>query len=285
MIGDRRDRWRVATLNLWNRQGPWPERLALLRAELANLDVDAIALQEVMAFTGLPNQAEELVADLGGDRWNVHYAPAMDVGHGLTLGNAIASRHPLRDCETLALPTPPHVVARGVAFARIELPHGPMPLFATHLTFQLHLGSARRDQVLALTAQVAQRAPIGGPPPVLAGDFNAEPDSDEMRYLRGLTGLGGPTVFFADCWWATRDFSADPHAAGHTFDRTRNRFAALAHEPPRRIDYIYVRGPDRNLRGEPLGCELAFTGAQNDVWPSDHFGLVAEIQAAPRPTV
>jgi hypothetical protein len=29
------------------------------------------------------------------------------------------------------------------------------------------------------------------------GDFNAEPDSDEIRFLRGLTGFGGPCVYFA----------------------------------------------------------------------------------------
>ena len=38
---------------------------------------------------------------------------------------------------------------------------------------------------------------------------------------------------------------------GFTFDR-RNPNAARSHEPPRRIDYIFVRGPDRRLRGEPL---------------------------------
>ncbi|MNC88930.1 hypothetical protein D3C83_48050 [compost metagenome] len=68
---------------------------------------------------------------------------------------------------------------------------------------------------------------------------------------------------------------------GATFDR-RNRFAALAHEPPRRIDYIFVRGPDRKFRGEPLSTRLAFATPTGDVWPSDHFGLVTEIAVSPR---
>jgi endonuclease/exonuclease/phosphatase family metal-dependent hydrolase len=274
---DRRDRWRIATLNIWNRQGPWPERLALIREQLSHLDVDALALQEVLALPGHPSQADDIVAGLG---WNVHHAPAMTIGGGLTFGNAIASRHALLDTATLPLPTPPNLEARGVAFARVDAPHGPIPLFCTHFSFELHVGSARCEQVRALTAMVAERAPIGGPPPIVCGDFNAEPDSDEMRYLRGLTGLGGKTVYFADCYAATRD-RAGTHDPGFTFDR-RNPFAALSHEPPRRIDYIYVRGPDRSLRGEPLTCELAFTESRADIWPSDHFGVVADIHAAPR---
>jgi endonuclease/exonuclease/phosphatase family metal-dependent hydrolase len=211
----------------------------------------------------------------------------MTIGPGLTLGNAIASPHPLRDAAALPLPGPAGVETRATAFARVDLPHGPMPLFVTHLTYQLHLGHLRCDQVRTLAGQVAELAPIGGPPAVLAGDFNAEPDSDEMRYLRGLTGLAGPTTYFADCWHSTRDL-VDPSAPsapatpGYTFDRT-NPFAARAHEPPRRIDYVYVRGPDRNLRGEPVACELAFARPHGDIWPSDHFGVVADIHAAPRP--
>ncbi|MCC6902415.1 MAG: hypothetical protein IT377_25815 [Polyangiaceae bacterium] len=51
--------------------------------------------------------------------------------------------------------------------------------------------------------------------------------------------------------------------------------------PPRRIDYIFVRGPDRQLRGEPLETRLGFASSKPDesgeLWPSDHFGMVTEI--------
>jgi endonuclease/exonuclease/phosphatase family metal-dependent hydrolase len=275
---DRRDRWRIATLNIWNRQGPWPERVALIREQLLALDVDALALQEVLAFAGLPTQADEIISGLG---WNAYYAPAMTIGGGLTFGNAIVSPHALLDTAAFPLPTPPNLEARSVAFARVDAPHGPIPLFCTHLSWELHVGAARCAQVRALADLVAGRVPLGsGPPPILCGDFNAEPDSDEMRFLRGLTGLGGNTVFFADCYEATRD-RAGNDAPGFTFDR-RNRYAANAHEPPRRIDYIYSRGPDRSLRGEPMTCELAFTEPRGDIWPSDHFGVIAELYAAPR---
>lgn len=265
--------WRTVTLNIWNRQGPWAQRLPLIQKGLAALEPDFVALQEVLGFTGMPSQAHEIAAGLG---WNVHHVPAWNIGGGLTFGNAIISRHPLVDTQSLPLPSPPEVDTRTVAFARVELPHGPAPVFATHLTFQHHLGHARCEQVRALADHVAALAPVDGPPPVLLGDFNADPDSDEMRFLRGLTTLGGKSVYLADCWSATGRL--DP---GYTYDR-RNPYALRSREPSRRIDYIYVR-PGKHLVGEPLRAEVALHEPADGVWPSDHFAVVADIHAAPRP--
>jgi endonuclease/exonuclease/phosphatase family metal-dependent hydrolase len=264
--------WRVATFNIWNRQGPWERRLPLIREGLRALDADAIALQEVLALGGR-TQADEIVDGWG---WHVHHAPAWQIGGGLTFGNAIISPHRLLDCDAFSLPTPHGLDTRSVVFARVDAPHGPMPLFATHLTVQFHLGRTRCEQVRVLADEVAKRAPIGGPPPVLAGDFNAHPDSDEIRFLRGLATLDGASVYFADCWTAT---GAEGH--GFTYDR-RNPYALRAHEPSNRIDYVFVRGPDAHLRGEPLSARVALDTPADGVWPSDHFAVVAEIHAAPR---
>ena len=89
-----------------------------------------------------------------------------------------------------------------------------------------------------------------------------------------MCALEGKTVYFADAW----AFAGE--GPGYTFDRA-NHYAAKAREPSRRIDYIFVRGPDRQFRGEPLRAELAFNAAElasaEPVWPSDHFGLVADL--------
>ncbi len=270
------DRLRVATFNLWNRQGPWPRRLPLIRAGLAGLGADVIALQEVLGFPGQPSQADE-VAPAG---WHVHHAPAWAIGGGLTFGNAILSPHPLIDVAALPLPTPPGLDTRSVAFARVDVASGPVPIFATHLSHQLHLGHVRCAQVRALADHVHALAPIDGPPPILLGDFNAEPDSDEMRFLRGLCPLGGASVYFADAWAATAD--ADPtRGPGFTYHR-RNPYALRTREPSRRIDYVYVRGPDRTLRGEPLAAWLALDEPTDGVWPSDHAAVVADVQLGGR---
>ncbi|HET7503650.1 MAG TPA: endonuclease/exonuclease/phosphatase family protein [Kofleriaceae bacterium] len=265
--------WRVATFNIWNRQGRWERRLPLIRDGLAALDADVIGLQEVLAFEGLPNQADEIAAGLG---WNVYHAPAWQIGGGLTFGNAILSPHRLLDTECVALPTPPGLDTRSAVFARVDAPHGPIPVMVTHLTVQFHLCHVRREQVVALADAIARLAPIGEPPPVLLGDFNAQPDSDEIRFLRGLTSLDGRSVYFADCWAAS-----GASGAGYTYDR-RNPYALRSHEPSSRIDYVFVRGPDARLRGEPIGARLALDQPVDGVWPSDHFAVVADIHAAPR---
>lgn len=268
----RHDIWRVVTFNIWHRSGPWPERLRLIRDGLQALDADVIGLQEVLAFPGLPSQADEIAAGMG---WNVFYGPAWEVGGGLVFGNAILSPHPLTDMRVLPLPTEPGLDTRSVAFARVDLPHGPMPVFVTHFTYQLHLGHLRCMQARALADHVAALAPIDGPPPVLLGDFNAPPDADEMRFLRGATSLGGRSVYFCDCWHLN---DSDP---GYTYDR-KNAYALRSHEPSARFDYVFVRGPDRALRGEPIAARLALDVPSGDVWPSDHFAVVADIHAAPR---
>ena len=272
---DRSDLWRVVTFNIWNRQGPWAQRLPLIREGLRALDADVIGLQEVLGFPGMPSQADEIAE---GTDWHVLYAPAWHIGGGLTFGNAILSRHALSETEVLPLPSPAGVDTRTVAFARVAAPHGPIPVFVTHLTFQAHLGHARCAQVRALADHVAQLAPVDGPPPVLLGDFNGDPDADEMRFLRGLTALGGESVHFADCWAAT----AAPGAPGFTYDRA-NPYALRSREPSRRIDYAYVRGPGRHLCGEPIACHVALTEPTDGVWASDHYAVVADIWAAPRP--
>jgi endonuclease/exonuclease/phosphatase family metal-dependent hydrolase len=265
--------WRIATFNIWNRQGPWAQRLPLIRDGLAALDADVIGLQEVLAFGALPTQADEIAAGLG---WHVFHAPAWDIGGGLTFGNAILSPHKLFDTACLSLPTPAGLDTRSVVFARVDAPHGPIPVFVTHLTVQFHLCDVRRAQVVALTDHVARLAPIGGPPPVVLGDFNAGPDADEIRFLRGLTSLDGRSVYFADCWTA-----AGADGPGHTYDR-KNPYALRSREPSNRIDYIFVRGPDAHLRGEPIECRLALDRPSDGVWPSDHFAVVADIHAASR---
>jgi len=128
----------------------------------------------------------------------------------------------------------------------------------------------------ALTDAVARLAPTSGFPPVVVGDFNAEPDSDEIRFMRGLTGLGGDCVYFADAFAIGGDGSS-----GTTFSR-KNPFAEPLREPDRRIDYVFVRGPDDAMRGEPTEARVCFDGAHPDAggtFPSDHFGVVATITA------
>jgi endonuclease/exonuclease/phosphatase family metal-dependent hydrolase len=273
------DRLRVVTLNIWNTQGPWPERLRLIRRELAELKPDLIGLQEVLHLDNAPpgtvDQAQAIADGLG---YYAAFASAWHIGGGLQFGNALLSRWPFAAAESFPLPCEPEDETRGLLHCMVESPWGKIPVFVTHLSWQLHLSDVRQQQVAFIASKVKALAPTGDSlfPPILMGDFNAEPDSDEIRYLRGFNSRLGRSVYFADCFAAAGDGSP-----GYNYAR-ENAYALRAAEPNRRLDYIFVRGPDRELRGEPLAARLCFSQPVGGVWPTDHYGVLAEIQAAPR---
>lgn len=262
----------VATLNIWNRQGPWEERLSVIRAGVRALSPDVMGLQEVIRMTGEyeADQAKDIA-----DGFGYHVA----FGRGTEakpwgLGNAVLSKWPITRTLTFGLPGTDE--ARSVVFAEIETPHGTLPFFSTHLNWKLDEGHVRQMQVRALTSfieSVAPKASLDKLPPVVVGDFNAEPDSDEIRFMRGLASVGpGASVYYADC------FGVAGEGPGTTFSR-KNPYAATLREPNRRIDYVFVRGPDEKLRGEPLEARVCFDEPEGEVWASDHFGVVATLSA------
>ncbi len=260
------DRLRVLTLNIWNRQGPWEQRLRLIRAGIEQLAPDLVGLQEVLEAGGR-SQADEIREGLG-------YEAAFGVAHDLgaaRFGNAVLSRWPIAASRVFPLPTGATDEHRSLLLAEIASPHGTIPLFVTHLNWKLHHGAVREQQVVAVAAHLKAAAPIGGLPPILVGDFNAEPDSTEVRFLRGLHAIGGVSTYLADC------FGLVGEGRGVTFDATRNPFAAPTREPPRRIDYVFVRGPDRQGRGQPLAARVALDEVVSGVCATDHYGVLAEV--------
>jgi endonuclease/exonuclease/phosphatase family protein len=91
---------RILQLNVWARSGPYATRAGLLRAEVARLTPDLIALQEVDDGPGDGNQAEELFGPLG---YTVEYE-RRDGEYRADPGIAVASRLPLTGRHILELP-------------------------------------------------------------------------------------------------------------------------------------------------------------------------------------
>jgi endonuclease/exonuclease/phosphatase family metal-dependent hydrolase len=269
---------RVATLNIWHRSDPWPQRLRLIRREIERLRPAVLGLQEVLRDPDGGCQAEEIAEGLG---YRVVYGPAD--GH---LGNAVLSLLPVTDERTIPLPDLGSGEQRSVVYASVSTPYGALPVFVTHLNWRFDHGYVRLAQVRQALAAIDELAPAerGDLPAILMGDLNADPDSDEMRFLRGLSVVEGRSVFFADAWLYAGDGTP-----GTTFDRS-NAYARAVREPSRRVDYILVRGgPDARQRGEPVHTEVAFTATEmhagETVWASDHFGLCSDIWYAPRSSI
>ena len=273
------NQFRVATLNIWNKSGPWVERTKIIRAEMDRLDADVIGLQEVLELRAgkvTMNQADELRGT-----YERAYSAAHDVAtswggddNQLHFGNAVLSRWPIEAHDSHLLPgSDESDQRRCVIHTRLAAPFGPLDVFVTHLNWKLHEGWIRQKQVAFIVDLIMEVAPVDGRyPPILMGDLNAEPPSDEIRFLGGYTTLGRErTVRFQDVW----DYA--PAGSSATFDGSRNPFAALVHEPPRRLDYIFVRGPDEKGRGKPSDVRICFDEPEGGVHASDHFGVVTDL--------
>src|SRR5258706_94933 len=110
------------------------------------------------------------------------------------------------------------------------------------------------------------------------GELPNTPETDEIRFLRGLHAIGGHSTYYQDAWARRR-----PSEAGHTWS-SRNPSSEALHwiERDRRVDYVFVTPVGRDGRGRVRDCQLLLNGPSPDgVWASGHFGVLAEVQIGP----
>jgi endonuclease/exonuclease/phosphatase family metal-dependent hydrolase len=271
---------KVLTLNLWHDQGPWAARAARIREWLDRLDPDVVGFQEALRGPHL-----DQVADLLGPRLaHRDYGRAgtfVREGVQLDFGNAVASRWPLVGREEQKLPDRGDAETRAALHVDVDAPFGPLAFTCTHLHWCFHHGDTRQRQVQALVARVIARRPKGGFPPVLVGDFNAEPEWDEIRYLTGGHALDGKTVYFHDAWRVAGRGAPQPGEPPGCTWSNRNPYARLALEPDRRIDYVFAGYPTAQGLGRIERCAVVLDDEVDGVWPSDHFGVLAELRTRP----
>jgi endonuclease/exonuclease/phosphatase family metal-dependent hydrolase len=258
---------RVLTLNIWNLSGDWRARRQAVLAVIRECSPDVVCLQEVVD-NAKGNQAGWLAAELGG--WSMAYAGTGDTAGG-RFGNAVLSPHPIEATAECELPYEPDEldVLRVVLHART----GGVDVFCTHLSWQLHDAALRERQVVELVRFVAELTdPDARLGPVVAGDFNAEPDATAIRYLCGLASIDGASTYLQDAWRLAGD-----GGPGSTWSDD-NPHAALDAEPERRLDYVFSGFHGRSGCGRPVECRVVADRPVDGVWPSDHYGVLAVLQ-------
>jgi endonuclease/exonuclease/phosphatase family metal-dependent hydrolase len=217
-------------------------------AVLADLQPDIVALQELEGpgrVGGRPDQAAELAERLGWQGW---FEPAMHRPSGVSFGNAIVSRHPLRPVSAGALPRVDAGAVReprGAAWAAVDVGGVELQVLVTHL------GLSRRERLAQVDALLGPRW-LGDPrcatPRLLCGDLNSRPGSPEHRRLEGSL-VDGALV-------------APPAGGSATFPALR---------PLVRLDHVLVSPDLRVVRTVvPRGRALRRT--------SDHLPLVVELE-------
>ncbi len=262
---------RVLTWNLWWRFGPWEARQPAIAETLRRIDADVVCLQEVWEARDGTSQPRALADTLG-----YQYIAAAGLGLDIaeeSFGNAILSRWPIAGGKARGLPAPEGLdELRSVMRADIDGPNGPFQVFCTHLNWKLDQSAVRRRQVASVCDFIASSADDRSYPPVLCGDFNAEPDADEIRCLTGYSAGPVDGLVFLDSWRVGGD-----GGPGWTWSRL-NPFTASDPEPDRRIDYVFVGYPGEEARGEVLSARVEGVEPVDGVQPSDHYGVSAEIR-------
>ena len=267
-------RLRWATWNLWAIGPSWVERARLARRFLQPLELDVICLQEVRRQAD-DDAATSLARDLG-----VHLgrgepiAPewwSERVGETIAVDNVVLSRWPITDVTVRVLPhDSDSAERRSATFVRID---GPTPLLvvSTQLTSSPTASALRVTQVRAVAHELAeQRRP--DEVVLVAGDMNAEADSDEMRLLCGhktAPPISGHVLM--DLWRF-----APPGADGDTWSRA-NPYVAASNEPSCRIDYLLAAPLPTGRLPHVENVQRIGDRTIDGAWASDHAGVTATI--------
>ena len=248
----------VVTLNLWHDQRDWPKRLSVILAEMRELRPDVLCLQEVLQHGSLRNQAETLADSLG---YEMHFTSVDSVHREKRYGNAILTRHRVLAAGGKNLD--PSNDYRTVAHLRIDLRGRVIDVYDTHLHHTREGSSIRAEQIRDLLAFIDTTRGDGAI--VLAGDFNAELETPELRLLAH----DFVDVFRAVHPKATRDEAMT--------------FNPIFGVDPGAIDHVFVSKAART-RLTPRACDILFRNVGPDsVWASDHFGVVARLDIGGRP--
>jgi endonuclease/exonuclease/phosphatase family metal-dependent hydrolase len=239
----------VATLNILNLADRWAERLPLLLADMAALQPDVLALQEVVYVL----EQDRLIGAAGPG----HYAAMRGWAGRREYGNCILVREPLAagDAERVDLGR-----QRAAHRTAVEVANSlRVGVTVTHLHHLEREPEVRLGQVQQLVGWLDERALAVE---VVMGDFNAHPG--EPAYARmAAEGFRSASV---------EANGAEPDV---TWPSGLRAPAKDADGTPRCIDYVWVRG---DVRVE--SCRLVFDRPAVDdptLYPSDHFGLAARL--------
>ena len=266
---------RIVTWNTWWRFGPSDERQPLLASTLRRLQPDVVLLQETWAdqAAALAVATGLVVVDVVAAPFDPPVLDTVPADH--PFGNAVLARADrVEAIGSIGLDSPGDAAPRSAVAARYHDGGGPVVVISTHLCHLADAGAVRQDQldeVHRWSREVAPDVPV-----LLGGDLNQVPTSDEYR--------ASVAPHWTDLWAEAR--GAEP---GPTMTPDNPRLSSTAwmaeRNPPGappgvRIDYLLGRQP---LTDRPTGGRVAIRaidriGGAADGWPSDHLGLVADVE-------
>lgn len=257
----------VFSLNLWGRKGQYATRVSRINEWLSRLQPDLAGFQECLRI----DDQDEVSEFLSSNGYYLTFGEAIASENNRSYGNLIASRWPILSKEVLQLPTPAFIEPRIALIVSRESPFGTQCFVCTHLSCGPTLGFVRKHQVLSILKSISRCRHEFNWPPIIVGDFNADPDSIEIRCLTHKTDFIHDHSCFVDAWETAGD-----SGSGITMPaKLRCKLGDRNYD--RRIDYIFVGSPSEYEIGEfkTLSCNVVCNDARLGILPSDHFGLNA----------
>ena len=241
---------RVLTYNVLADPLRVDERIPPLMAVLEKADADIIALQEVAPW---------FVQLLHQQPWVRAYQESkMDGMRAYPGGQYILSRYPIQSCWAEILPGQQR---RTALYADIHVGDTNLRVATTHMESYLEDGPVRAAQLGRIFARLR-----GTEHALLLGDLNfgdGEPESSNLNSS------------YEDLWLALH-----PGDQGFTWNIEQSQLArekSFPGEPSRRLDRILLHS--NAWRGASISIvgDQPVVPGKRDLFPSDHFGLVAEL--------
>lgn len=189
----------------------WRKRLDQMVQALKELDADVIGLQEVHQNPRYGYQADYIAQQLN---YEVVFAPSIALAGGF-YGNAILSRHPLKDTSVIQLPA--RREKRTLLTASISWSGREISIWNTHCSLNQASRSLQLQMLKELTAERSEF------PRLIMGDFNSSaitlsPYYEDCAVVHGKENL--PTIpafrrrldyIFASVHWNVCSYDLYPY--------------------------------------------------------------------------
>ena len=255
---------RVISLNLYHGYPEFRnlgERLQLVTDQIRKSDADIVFLQEVPWHGKVGLAAESLAASLG---FNFVYVRAN--GNYSTIrfeeGLAILSRFPLHSpVHTEIRPKSAGFENRAALGVTVDVNGNKINLVTTHLTRRknLELNAAQAQSLMEFVESLGTR------PAIVAGDFNADETSPQIRALNEE--------------WMDAYRIANPGIHGPTCCLRRDRLDQEDPGQPRvRVDYVFLvpNGSDWLVERAEQIFNLPRKDDNGFIWASNHIGVLVD---------
>jgi endonuclease/exonuclease/phosphatase family metal-dependent hydrolase len=292
---------KVATWNILNNKFEQDRRGTQIAKEITDLDI--VLLQEVV-FEGENNEALEISKKSGLSL--VTSNPGISSSKGYSYGTAILSNFPIVETFLIEAPINLNKIIKNkehkhYSGAVLLSPSGRhIVVVSVHLPW----GQVEGRRLLHAREIVAKLETIASKYPedsvtLIGGDFNAKPESDTVRYLKGLSSFvfsqsekdiedkvdptNRESTFWVDAWETVGEgagYTVDPNMGNQNITNIAKAVGVLdpSQLPALRLDYIMIKDWVYGVPGSPLA--INYLGKEPDsggLHASDHLGLVATI--------